>query len=208
MEASVRSHFQSKDTFVALLPHVRIPPNTVNVKVHYSFNMAQQVHYPSDPLQSGPMYFLIPWKCTIFGVYLTEAADTGRGATGRGATGKGATGKDATGKGTTGKGTTGKGTTGKGTTGKGTTGKGTTGKGTTGKGTTGKGTTGKGTTGKGTTGKGTTGKGTNSIISHLHHFLPVTLWGNSMYRQCMLTMYADNCIEQNKNNAMLQYLSW
>ena len=53
--------------------------------------MVQQVHYPSDPLQPGPMYFLTPQKFTIFGVcceaiprqmfYLTdEAADTGKGA--------------------------------------------------------------------------------------------------------------------------------
>ena len=29
--------------------------------------MAQQIHYPSDPLQPGPIYFLTPWKCAIFG---------------------------------------------------------------------------------------------------------------------------------------------
>ena len=28
-------------------------PNTV----HYSFDFAQQVHYPDNPLQPGPMYF-------------------------------------------------------------------------------------------------------------------------------------------------------
>jgi len=27
-----------------------------------------QVHYPSDPLQPGPIYFLTPRKCAIFGV--------------------------------------------------------------------------------------------------------------------------------------------
>ena len=27
-----------------------------------------QVHYPSDPLQPGPVYFLTPRKCAIFGV--------------------------------------------------------------------------------------------------------------------------------------------
>ena len=36
--------------------------------MHYSFDYAQQVHYPSDPLQPGPMYFLVPRKCGIFGV--------------------------------------------------------------------------------------------------------------------------------------------
>ena len=28
---------------------------------HYSFDFAQQVHYPSDPWQPGPMYFRTPW---------------------------------------------------------------------------------------------------------------------------------------------------
>jgi len=36
--------------------------------MHYSFDFAQQVHYPSSPLQPGPMYFLVPRKCGIFGV--------------------------------------------------------------------------------------------------------------------------------------------
>ena len=30
--------------------------------------LGQQVHYPYDPLQPGPMYFLTPRKCAIFGV--------------------------------------------------------------------------------------------------------------------------------------------
>ena len=36
--------------------------------MHYSFDFAQQVHYPSNPLQPGPMYFMTPRKCGIFGV--------------------------------------------------------------------------------------------------------------------------------------------
>lgn len=43
-------------------------PNTRDIKVHYSFDYAQQVHFPSDPLQPGPIYFLTPRKCTVFGV--------------------------------------------------------------------------------------------------------------------------------------------
>ncbi len=35
--------------------------------VHYSFDFAQ-VHYLSDPLQPGPIYFLCPRKCGVFGV--------------------------------------------------------------------------------------------------------------------------------------------
>ncbi|XP_065892160.1 uncharacterized protein [Dysidea avara] len=45
-----------------------IPPMSTEVKMHYSFDMAQQVHYPSDPFQPGPVYFLTPRKCAIFGV--------------------------------------------------------------------------------------------------------------------------------------------
>ena len=36
--------------------------------MHYSFDYAQQVHLLSDPLQPGPLYFLVPRKCGIVGV--------------------------------------------------------------------------------------------------------------------------------------------
>ena len=59
--------------------------------VHYSFDFAQQVHYPHNPLQPGPMYFKTARKCAIFGVcceglprqinyLIDEASDTGKGA--------------------------------------------------------------------------------------------------------------------------------
>ena len=68
------------------------PPSTVaciqplqsEMTVHYSFDFAQQVkvyqhttgshyscfqvHYPSNPLQPGPIYFLTPRKCGLFGI--------------------------------------------------------------------------------------------------------------------------------------------
>ena len=58
---------------------------------HCSFDMAQQIHYPSNPLQPGPIYFLTPRKCAIFGVcceaiprqinyLIDEACDTGKGS--------------------------------------------------------------------------------------------------------------------------------
>ena len=34
--------------------------------------MPQQVHYPCDPLQLGPMYFLRPRKCDVFGVCFSK----------------------------------------------------------------------------------------------------------------------------------------
>ncbi len=43
-------------------------PCSRQMSMHYSFDYAQQVHLPSDPLQPGPLYFLVPRKCGIFGV--------------------------------------------------------------------------------------------------------------------------------------------
>jgi hypothetical protein len=43
-------------------------PCSKNIEMHYSFDFAQQVHFPNDPYQPGPMYFLTPRKCAIFGV--------------------------------------------------------------------------------------------------------------------------------------------
>ena len=59
--------------------------------IHYSFDFAQQVHIPSNPMQPGPIYFKTPRKCGIFGVMceaipqqvnflIDEAATTGKGA--------------------------------------------------------------------------------------------------------------------------------
>ena len=42
-------------------------PASRNITVHYSFDNAQQVHYPTDFTQPGPIY-LCPWKCGLFGV--------------------------------------------------------------------------------------------------------------------------------------------
>ena len=35
---------------------------------HFSFDFAQQIHFPNSPQQVGPLYFLTPRKCQIFGV--------------------------------------------------------------------------------------------------------------------------------------------
>ena len=59
--------------------------------MHYSFDFAQQVHIPSNPMQPGPIYFKTPRKCSTAGVmceaiprqvnYLVdEASDVGKGA--------------------------------------------------------------------------------------------------------------------------------
>ncbi|XP_071948388.1 uncharacterized protein [Antedon mediterranea] len=43
-------------------------PSSRKMKSHYSFDFAQQVLYPSDPDQPGPIYFITQRKCGIFGV--------------------------------------------------------------------------------------------------------------------------------------------
>ena len=58
---------------------------------HYSFDFAQQVHFPTNPLQPGPVYFKSTRKCGIFGIMcegvkeqlnflIDESVDTGKGA--------------------------------------------------------------------------------------------------------------------------------
>ena len=59
--------------------------------MHYSFDYAQQVHIPSNPMQPGPIYFKTPRKCGIFGIIceaiprqvnylIDEASNVGKGA--------------------------------------------------------------------------------------------------------------------------------
>ena len=43
-------------------------PNSVETTMHYSFDYAQQVHLPHCPMQPGPIYFLVPRKCGLFGI--------------------------------------------------------------------------------------------------------------------------------------------
>ena len=88
---SVRQFFSSSGQFSPPPPAERVLPVSRPIKAHYSFDMAQQVFYPNDPLQPGPMYFLTPRKCSIFGVcceaiprqvnyLIDEAVDVGKGA--------------------------------------------------------------------------------------------------------------------------------
>ena len=43
-------------------------PCSYTKPAHYSFDFAQQVHLPHDPMQPGPVYFLCPRKVGIFGI--------------------------------------------------------------------------------------------------------------------------------------------
>ena len=46
----------------------RNTPCSRQIEMHYSFDYAQQVHLPNDPLQPGPLYFLVPRKVGLFGI--------------------------------------------------------------------------------------------------------------------------------------------
>ncbi|XP_033121768.1 uncharacterized protein LOC117120795 [Anneissia japonica] len=46
-------------------------PMSFNGMAHYGFDFAQQIMFPSDPMQAGPIYFLTPRKCQIFGMCCT-----------------------------------------------------------------------------------------------------------------------------------------
>ena len=90
-KSSVVTRFTSGSTFSPPKCNSQQPPNSNDIFAHYSFDMAQQVFYPNDPLQPGPMYFLTPRKCGVFGVccesiplhinyLIDEAVDVGKGA--------------------------------------------------------------------------------------------------------------------------------
>ena len=57
---SVRQCFSSTGTFTPPGPASKTPSCSRAIEAHYSFDMAQQVFYPNDPQQPGPMYFLTP----------------------------------------------------------------------------------------------------------------------------------------------------
>lgn len=46
---------------------VKVQPFSPKV-VHCSFDFAQQLHFPNSPQQVGPLYFLTPRKCQLFGI--------------------------------------------------------------------------------------------------------------------------------------------
>ena len=89
---SIREHYSIQpSSFEPPPPSSFVKSNTIPIKAHYSFDYAQQVHFPSDPMQPGPIYFLTARKCSVFGVnceaiprqvnFLTdESGETGKGA--------------------------------------------------------------------------------------------------------------------------------
>ena len=62
---------ESRDACKDITSLGRVEDNATD-NIHYSFDYAQQVHLPSNLMQSGPIYFLVPRKCGIFGVCCEE----------------------------------------------------------------------------------------------------------------------------------------
>lgn len=123
--------------YVKLGPRQRVPPckpNFRSISMHYSWDFAQQVHYPYEDQQVGPIYFKIPRRAQLFGIccegiprqtnYLIDEADF-------------------------------------------------------------------------------LNKGSNTVISLLDHF-----FSNHGLGEKHAYLTADNCVGQNKNNAILQYLTY
>ena len=54
------------------VPGSNVPACSRDTMAHYSFDFAQQVYFPSNPMQPGQIYFKTPRKCGVFGV-MTEA---------------------------------------------------------------------------------------------------------------------------------------
>ena len=70
---------------LAALPTEPAEPCSLPIPSRYSFNMAQQAHYPCAPLQPGPTYFLTPRICIQalpcqVNFLTEEACDTSKGA--------------------------------------------------------------------------------------------------------------------------------
>ena len=132
---------QARATFKAPDGSFQPPPVNCDIKpasnaisMHYSFDFAQQFHYPSNPFQPGPVYFMTPRKAALFGIcceaiprqinfVIDEASDVGKGA--------------------------------------------------------------------------------NAVVSMLDYF-----FNHHGLGETTVSLHADNCTGQNKNNTMMQYLMW
>jgi hypothetical protein len=50
------------------IPSRSIKPNSRHIMQHYSWDFAQQLHYPYEDQQVGPIYFKTPRKAQLFGI--------------------------------------------------------------------------------------------------------------------------------------------
>jgi len=61
----VHTFFTTDDVFILPPVGAALASGTGPRRVHYSFDFAQQVHYPHNPLQPGPIYIKTPRKCAV-----------------------------------------------------------------------------------------------------------------------------------------------
>ena len=84
----IRTTFNTDGVLCVPAPGSASAPGSGPECAHYSFDFAQQVHYPHNPLQPGPMYFKTARKCGVccegiprqINYLIDEACDTGKGA--------------------------------------------------------------------------------------------------------------------------------
>ena len=64
---------KSRETWNSLDDMDQSTPNSQDISMHLSFDYAQQVHYPNNPLWPGPAYFKSAHKCQILASAVREA---------------------------------------------------------------------------------------------------------------------------------------
>ena len=65
LELAKRQRYYYKDKVAASRSAIDQQPSNKSVTLSYSFDHAQQIHYPSRPQNPGPLYFKTPCKCGL-----------------------------------------------------------------------------------------------------------------------------------------------
>ena len=67
-EAHLQLAKVEREWYNSQIADCKTPTTSGDTTMHYSFDYVQQVHFPSNPQQPGPAFFLITRKCQLFGV--------------------------------------------------------------------------------------------------------------------------------------------
>ena len=67
-EAHLQLAKVERECYNSQIVDCKAPTTSSGTKTHYSFDYAQQVHFPSNPQQAGPDFRLNARKCWLFGV--------------------------------------------------------------------------------------------------------------------------------------------
>ena len=60
--------FINSEKYISMILFSGQPALSYDGNMHYSFDYAQQTHYPHYSQQVGPLFFKTPRKCQCFGV--------------------------------------------------------------------------------------------------------------------------------------------